>query len=236
MLITNEKYYVSEIFESIQGEGNYAGVYSLFIRFHFCNLTCSWCDTKYTWSKKSGYFKEYTQEEIKEIISSSKPQHIIFTGGEPALYRIDKLAVDGKKYHVETNATLVPTEKMDIELDDKTIARRDTMDSSVISTFNWVVSPKLSNSNQIINEQAMIFWAKQKFCIFKFIINSMDDLEEAEEVINKFGIAKQKVYIGLEGTTPQSQLKPDLVNEIVKRGFNFSPRLHVLLWGNKRGK
>lgn len=236
MQVTEEKYYVSEIFESIQGEGNYAGVYSLFIRFHFCNLTCTWCDTKYTWFEKSGTFKVYSEAELKEIIRNSKPQHVIFTGGEPALYRIDRLIVEGKKYHVETNATLIPTTKTAIELADKTIFKRSEMNEEIVSKFNWVVSPKLSNSNQILNKEAMIFWSQQKYCIFKFIIKSFYDLDETEQVINKFGISKQKVYIGLEGTTLQSQLKPDMADEIVKRGFNFSPRLHILLWGNKRGK
>ena len=94
-----DKYFVSEIFRSIQGEGNYAGVNCLFIRFQFCNLTCSWCDTKYTWLRKSGTFKEYSKEELRKVIEDSPCHHIIFTGGEPTLYRLDELAVTGKKFH-----------------------------------------------------------------------------------------------------------------------------------------
>jgi organic radical activating enzyme len=211
-------------------------VNSLFIRFHFCNLTCTWCDSKYTWFEKSGAFKAYSEGYLKKIINKSKPHHIIFTGGEPALYRIDKLTVEGKKFHVETNATLIPVEKLDINLEDKTTIRRNALNANVIGTFNWVVSPKLSNSNQKLNQQAMLFWAKQKFCIFKFVINSISDLDEIEQLIKKFGITKQKVYIGLEGTTLQSQLKTEIVDEIIKRGYNFSPRLQILFWRNKRGK
>ena len=40
---------ISEIFESVQGEGTNAGKDSIFIRTALCNLKCSWCDTKYTW-------------------------------------------------------------------------------------------------------------------------------------------------------------------------------------------
>jgi len=233
---TENKYYISEIFESIQGEGNYAGVYALFIRFHFCNLTCTWCDTKYTWNKKSGEFKEYYGEELKSIIRKSKAFHIVFTGGEPALYYLDKLFVEGKKFHIETNATIIPTEKISIKLADNIVFERDFMDEQIIKMFNWVVSPKLCNSKQEINDLAIKFWAKQSFCIFKFIIQSYSDLEEIDQFIKKFGLFKQKIYIGLEGITVESQVRTDLIDEIVKRGFNFSPRLHILFWGNKRGR
>jgi len=236
MQITDNKYYISEIFESIQGEGNFAGVYSLFIRFHFCNLTCSWCDTKYTWFEKSGAFKEYSAEELKSIIRNSKPYHIIFTGGEPVLYRLDKLTVEGKKFHVETNATIIPTTKIDIQQGAKTRLSRKAMDTRIISTFNWVVASKLSNSNQKLNEEAILYWAKQQFCIYKFIIQSLTDLDEIEQFIQKFGILKQKVYIGLEGVTTESQIRGTLVDAIINRGYNFSPRLQVLLWGNERGR
>jgi organic radical activating enzyme len=231
----NNIYFVSEYFESIQGEGNYAGVNSLFIRFHFCNLTCTWCDTKYTWLGDHRESKQLTEIEIKRIISNSACDHIIFTGGEPALYSLDKLIEPDKKYHVETNGTIIPTEPLETAFKDVTIARNG-MDYNIIKNFNWVVSPKLSNSRQKINEQSLKYWTDKEFCIFKFIVRNNSDLVEVEEVQQKFGIPKNKIYIGLEGQTLESQLKPDLVDEIIKSGFHFSPRLHVMLWGAKRGK
>ena len=236
MTINDTTYFVSEIFESIQGEGNYAGVYSLFIRFQFCNLTCNWCDTKYTWAEKSGTYKEYTANELKNIIAKSNAHHIIFTGGEPSLFRLDQLVVDGKMFHVETNATIIPTEALSIDLKDKTKIIRASMLAEVINNFNWVVSPKLSNSRQKANESAIKYWADFKNCIFKFIAKSAFDIDEIEQVINLFNIDKRKVYIGLEGFTLQSQLQPELVDEIIKHGYNYSPRLHIVLWGTTRGK
>jgi 7-carboxy-7-deazaguanine synthase len=236
MTIDNYKYYVSEIFESIQGEGNFAGTFSLFIRFHFCNLSCSWCDTKYTWNEKSGSYKIYSPEELKTIIKSSKAQHVVFTGGEPLLYRIDKILVYDKHFHVETNATILPDERVDITFNESTRITRDAMELNMLSDINFIVSPKLSNSQQIINSDNISFWAKEKLGIFKFVVKSVEDLEEVVTLIGKFNIPNEKVYIGLEGVTVESQLRPDLVEEIVKRGYNFSPRLHILLWGNIRGK
>ena len=229
-------YFVSEYFESIQVEGNYSGVNSLFLRFHFCNLTCSWCDTKYTWFADSGKFEPYTAEQLKQLILSHQSPHIILTGGEPTLYKLDDLVVHKKKYHVETNGTYIPTEPLDVVLANQTRFLREAMDEAVISAFNWVVSPKLSNSQQEINERSLDFWSKKNYCIFKFIARNEADLDEVQILMSRFNINPGKVYIGLEGQTLQSQLKPELVNEIVRRGLNFSPRLHVILWGAKRRK
>jgi organic radical activating enzyme len=236
MLIDVNTYYVSEIFESIQGEGNFAGANSLFIRFHFCNLSCTWCDTKYTWTEKSGRFSKYSADELKVVINNNNCFHIIFTGGEPTFYRLDKLFTGEKKFHVETNGTLNPLEKLDLKLNDGTAVHRDAMEIDIIRHFNWVVSPKLSNSRQEFNENSIIFWAKQNFNIFKFIIKSSLDIKEIENVLTKFKIDRHKVYLGIEGTTLQTQLQPELVDLIIKAGFNFSPRLHIMLWGTRRRK
>ena len=112
MRITNNDFVVSEIFESIQGEGNFVGVNSLFIRFQLCNLTCAWCDTKYTWTKSSGEISMFQDDELKKIIEDSPKEHVIFTGGEPCLYRIDLLAGKDKIYHVESNGTIIPTKPL----------------------------------------------------------------------------------------------------------------------------
>ncbi|NJK86079.1 MAG: 7-carboxy-7-deazaguanine synthase QueE [Bacteroidales bacterium] len=235
--ISDNEFPVSEIFESIQGEGNYSGVSSLFIRFQLCNLTCTWCDTKYTWTRFSDEFKVFGTGEILKIIRNSTKKHIIFTGGEPSFYRLDLLAEDkSKKYHVETNGTLIPSEKLKYTLRDGVTIHREGMKEEIIGTFNWVISPKLSNSKQDIVPEAIEFWSSKEYAVFKFIAGSMDDLDEISSFAQKFSIKTEKIYIGLLGNTPESQIKPFMVEEIMKRNFHFSPRLHVLLWGQQRGK
>jgi 7-carboxy-7-deazaguanine synthase len=231
----HELFPLNEYFRSVQGEGNYAGVNSLFIRFHFCNLTCTWCDTKYTWLGDHNKELVYTEDQVKEIITGSEAKHIILTGGEPALFRLDRLYVPDKIFHVETNGTVIPVEPYMAKFKSFEISR-GAMDFEIIRKFNWVVSPKLSNAKQILNEKSLKYWALSDFCIFKFIIRNLSDLEEVTEVCKRFDIEKNKVYIGLEGNSLESQLKPELVDELVLQGFNFSPRLHVILWGNQRKK
>lgn len=235
-MLTDDTFFISEYFRSIQGEGNYTGANSLFVRFQHCNLRCLWCDTKYTWNKHSGAHRLYTTEELQQIIAENAAPHVIFTGGEPALYRLDKLVIPDKKFHVETNGTIIPNQTLDIRMEDGTVFSREAMDEELISKFNWVISPKLSNSFQEINEEAIVFWAKNDWCIFKFIAKNQNDLKEIGLFVEKYDIARQKVYIGLEGTTLESQIRPDLADEIINLGYNFSPRLHVMLWKNVRGK
>lgn len=236
MKVANGEFYVSEIFRSIQGEGNYAGVNSLFVRFQFCQLTCNWCDSKYTWYEKSGHFRQYSQSDLKDIIRQTPCHHIIFTGGEPSLYRLDLLYVESKKFHVETNGNLIPTLPLNISLSDGTSISREAMNESIIEHYNWVVSPKLKNAYQEINEEALSFWSSRPYAVFKFIIRSADDLQEVAYWQKTCLLDPNKIYIGLEGISLHSQLQPELVESIIEKGYHFSPRLHIILWGNQRGR
>lgn len=230
-----QHFYISETFESIQGEGNYAGAHSLFIRFQYCNLRCSWCDSKYTWGKDDAIQKR-TREDILQIIQTSTSPNVIFTGGEPCIYPLDKLSVPNKKMHVETNGSIIPTEAFAITLPDGSTLQREAMDEAIIKKFNWVVSPKLGNSGEKLYEKAIRYWASKDWCVFKFIIQNILDIEEVNSTIQQYNIPKEKVYIGLEGNTLDSQLNKELVDDIITNGYNFSPRLHVLLWGTERKK
>ncbi len=149
---------------------------------------------------------------------------------------MNRLITENKKFHVETNGTIIPGEGLEITLKDGAKILRSAMENSEFNKFNWVVSPKLSNSHQEINERSLSYWADKDFCIFKFVICSHSDLDEVLQIINKFKIDKRKVYIAFEGTTLQSQLNTALVDKIVKLGFNFSPRLQILFWGEAKGK
>ena len=228
-------YYVNSIFPSFQGEGNYVGALALFIRFHFCNLTCKWCDTKYTWHKKSDVYRVMDAESLQTVIKDYNKPNIIFTGGEPSMQSLDKLYVKGYKFHVESNGTFIPTKSLNFTLYDGTEFCRPPMKHEIISKFNWVISPKLTNSNQKINEESIDYWSQQDFAIFKFIIkNDNEDLVEVTEFIKKFNINPKLVYIALEGKTLESQLKSKLVETILQNNYNYSPRVHVMLWGDKR--
>jgi 7-carboxy-7-deazaguanine synthase len=99
---------ITEVFDSVQGEGIYLGEKQLFVRFFGCNLNCKYCDTK------TGCFTEYKPEELLEevMLYQDKYHSISFTGGEPLL-QIDFLKEvlklsrrENFKHYLETNGTL----------------------------------------------------------------------------------------------------------------------------------
>lgn len=94
---------VVEIFDSMQGEGEYIGVYCTFVRFAGCNLKCPFCDE----ASKYGKAKEMT---IEQIVKKCKQDMVVLTGGEPTLQPelpvlIKALLHACKEVHIETNGT-----------------------------------------------------------------------------------------------------------------------------------
>lgn len=228
---------VTEIFESLQGEGNRAGRKALFIRFHFCNLTCSWCDSKFTWLAKSGPHENWSAEKLRERIRAFQGRDVILTGGEPALQSLDALYMEGFDFHVESNGTVIPGEDLKITLADGTEIARTAMSAEIFEKFNWVISPKLASARQKPEARALHYWSEQPFAVFKFVLTDpVSGLTEIEDAVREFRIPKNRVYVGIEGTTRESQLRGDWVEKILEAGFHFSPRLHVLLWGNERAR
>ncbi len=102
---------VNEIFESIQGEGEYAGLPVLFIRLSGCTRSCSFCDTKY---HKEG--KEMSVDEVIKAIRKSKQNMIVWTGGEPCLQLKElKEVIEATCYcnhHLETNGDTLPPQDL----------------------------------------------------------------------------------------------------------------------------
>lgn len=104
---TDGKVEIHSIFETIQGEGPYAGAPSIFVRLAGCNLDCPWCDTIYTGPEVK---LMDTDEIIEEIQRISNHKLVVITGGEPFRQDFSDLAMGliykGYRVQVETNGTL----------------------------------------------------------------------------------------------------------------------------------
>ena len=224
---------ISEIFESIQGEGNNAGKSAVFLRTAECNLKCVWCDTKYTWDWKNyDYSKEVNEMSIKEVRQSLEQfriRHLVITGGEPLMQQDDLaelLTFLKPEFYVEveTNGTILPNNALSTLVD------------------QWNVSPKTKNSGNPLEmcevNECYTFFSKKKNCYFKYVVESEDDLIEINQFISKYSLKKDRVLLMTQAITKEEILakEKNVFTISKKNSLGFSPRLHVMKWGSQRGK
>jgi 7-carboxy-7-deazaguanine synthase len=224
---------ISEIFYSLQGEGSLVGVPSVFIRTSGCNLRCTWCDTPYTsWNPEGS---EQSIEGILDAVNAYRAKHVILTGGEPMIApRVIELTKQfrsaGLHITIETAGTVFAPVECDL----------------------MSISPKLANSTPHIREGGK--WAAQHDRLrfqpdvlrqlmtaypyqLKFVVAGPGDLDEIEGMQSALDAPPSNVILMPEGTTRETLRERSLwLAEICKqRNYRFSPRLHVDLWGDRRG-
>ncbi|MBI5414769.1 7-carboxy-7-deazaguanine synthase QueE [Candidatus Peregrinibacteria bacterium] len=232
---------ISEIFYSIQGEGVNAGKRAIFVRFFGCNLSCSWCDTKYSWHPKYAEWKEMDLEEIVQKICSYNCTHVIFTGGEPSLFQKEILEIvegvnvlrkaKNSPNDVETIHELSLQKNYTYEIE-----TNGTRDLSKIDKFLSVVnvSPKLRNSVVRAADLPPLRAISKKY-FYKFVIAQKSDIHEILEMQKKYNL--KKILLMPEGSTREAQFQRVPMIQLLckKYGFEYSPRLHIFLWDNQRG-
>lgn len=234
---------IIEIFNSFQGEGRSMGMPSVFLRLAYCNLQCVWCDTKYSWDWKNYDPKQEIHDmpvrEVADAITQWRhTPNLVITGGEPMLQQTSLVELD--RYLHEHTLKTPPFSHVEIETAG-TIQPTDALISRV-SLFN--VSPKLENSgNSAMRRYKEV--ALQQFAdlagynkaIFKFVVSANEDYPEIDAMVAAFKIPKFAVYIMPEGITEEAiKGHAQLITQgAMDRGYRLTTRLHVLLYGNKRG-
>jgi 7-carboxy-7-deazaguanine synthase len=220
---------IAELFYSLQGEGSLVGVPSVFVRTSGCNLRCSWCDTPYTSWQPEGV--ELSIAQILDEVRAHPARHVVVTGGEPMiapdiLPLTSQLRDAGLHITIETAGTVFKPVACDL----------------------MSISPKLANSTpegafRAQHERLRIqpdvlaeLIARYDYQL-KFVIARSDDLAEVRELVGKLGADIGRVVLMPEGIDPAVLRERALwLAEICKEeGYRFSPRLHVDLWGSKRG-
>ncbi|MCF6199476.1 MAG: 7-carboxy-7-deazaguanine synthase QueE [Hyphomicrobiaceae bacterium] len=214
---------VTEIFYSVQGEGINAGVPSVFVRLFGCNLTCSWCDTKYAWHKDFARFDKRSAVQVAEqICVYGLSNNVVFTGGEPALLqpairkiRKELLVLSSDfSFEIETNGTLAITD-------------------SFWDVIN--ISPKLENSGQKPYEILAQGWPQKSW--WKFVVDHKADLTEILALMEKHNISHQRVMLMPQAQTRKQLVaaSPKIIELCKQHGFRFSPRLQVFVYCDKAG-
>lgn len=231
------------IFYTLEGEGEYIGQPSVFMRMSMCNLTCigfasedspNGCDSFISWSVKN----KKTFNEIFELMETNNYVNHLregtiwkLTGGEPMIQQKQLLkfvAAFKDRYNFipqidfETNATLMPDDRW-------------------VTEFNatFTTSPKLTTNGdpeEKTYKPEVLKWHKQHNSGFKFVINTSEDIEE---IWRKYVKDKEGINVPLNriwfmpccGSREEHIEKAPAVAEYAKAmNVNFSPRLHLLLW------
>jgi 7-carboxy-7-deazaguanine synthase len=225
---------VAEIFYSIQGEGLLTGVPSVFVRTSGCNLRCWYCDTDYTSWRVEG--AELSAEDVLDRLAEFPARHAVVTGGEPMIAPgIENLALGLRRrgYHitVETAATHFKPIECDLAS----------------------LSPKLASSTPFEREggrfaerhdrlrlQPEVIRAFMGHCPYqlKFVIDRPSDLTEVQTLLAELPeVDPQRVLLMPQGVTPEEVRARGLwvVEECKRHGYRYCPRLHLDLYGNRRG-
>jgi organic radical activating enzyme len=213
---------ISELFTSIQGEGATAGVPSTFVRLQGCTVGCTWCDTKYAWDPARG--RSVTLAALLAEVKAAGTENVVVTGGEPLEHPafvplVEGLRALGHRVEVETAGIAVPP---------------------ATGVDQWNVSLKLAHSGvpeaRRLRPEAVAAF-NDAGAWFKFVVGDERDVDEVIAVQRRFGLPSPRILLMPLGTTREAQLalSPRVVEWCRRHGFRFSPRLHILLWGPRRG-
>lgn len=234
-----------EIFHTIQGEGRSIGEPAVFARLSGCNLQCNWCDTPYTWNWEGTPFEhdegvKYDRKaetlnvavgEAVDQVTGYNCRRLVISGGEPLLQKkmivpfLEELRLRDPDHwvEIETNGTIVPGEEL----------------SALVDQFN--VSPKLANSNNTPEKRekprALEAFAAMPNADFKFVVQGDEDMDEVLGLMARYEIPPERTYLMPEGRTREEveTRQRQLVEVCKANNINLTTRLHVLIWGAKRG-
>jgi 7-carboxy-7-deazaguanine synthase len=225
---------IADLFFSIQGEGRLAGVPSAFVRTSGCNLRCVFCDSDYTSWHPEG--QTLTVPDVLARLECFPTRHVVVTGGEPLIApAIEELCggLRERGYHItiETAATVFKPVACDLAS----------------------LSPKLSNSTPHHREGGRFAEHHERLRLqpaviraflerydyqLKFVIDRPEDVDEVEALLEQLpGTDRTKVLLMPQGVTREelAERGPWLAEVCKEHGFRYCPRLHVELYGNRRG-
>lgn len=224
---------ISEIFYSIQGEGSLVGIPSVFVRTSGCNLRCTWCDTPYASWQPEG--EDLTIDRIAARVAEFGASHVVVTGGEPMIapeitLLTESLHAAEMHITIETAGTVCQPVRCDLMSISPKLANSTPWERE---GGRWAAQHERTRYKPDVLKQLITDYAYQ----LKFVVASEPDLAEIEKIRNELAVPAASVILMPEGVNRDVLRERGLwLVEICKQlGYRFSPRLHVELWGDRRG-
>ena len=228
-----------KIFYTIEGEGEYVGKPSVFMRLSMCNLTCkgfassdspNGCDSFVSWTVKN----RMTYAEVLDFMVQNNFDHNLkngaiwkITGGEPLIQQKALLELVDQyiqkfgyvpKIDFETNATIMPDARWDV----------------LGATFT--TSPKLSNNGDPVEKRykpEVLKWHALSGSGFKFVVSSEKEVDEIlEKYVKACNVPRDRIWLmPCCGSRAEHSERAHIVADLCKKyNFNFSPRLQLVIW------
>ena len=228
---------ISELFFSIQGEGELTGIPSVFVRTSGCNLRCRWCDTKYASWKPEG--ENVTINHLLEKVCSYPARHVVISGGEPMIAKGIKdftrlLKESGKHITIETAGTIAPN---GIQCDLASLSPKlsDSTPKEGDISKEWIDR----HESKRLDYGILSEWVNLYNFQLKFVVSKEEEIKEIQNVISRIKgkILPEKVLLMPEGIDPDTlRSRYDLLIDLCKEnGYRLCNRLHIDLFGNTPG-
>jgi 7-carboxy-7-deazaguanine synthase len=208
---------ITEIFRSLQGEGNTVGFPTVFVRLTGCPLRCQYCDTAYAF----GGGQWMNLEAILDQVRAFGTLHVCVTGGEPlaqanCLPLLRMLCDAGLEVSLETSGAL-PVQDVDLRV------------SRVVD----VKTPDSGECHRNLLEQLPLLTAHDQI---KFVVCSRADYEWSRELVRRQ--LSRSVATVLFSPSHEQLPAAQLADWILEDGLpvRMQVQLHKILWGNEPGR
>lgn len=215
---------VNEIFETIQGEGVYTGVPSIFLRLQGCPVGCAWCDTKHTWDvdleqqtsldtikEKQADDERWCQVSVQEVVNLCKAKymarHVVITGGEPCMYNLTPLTValegEGFNCQVETSGTF------EVKASENT----------------WVtVSPKVGMKGGLTMQAQAVLRANE----IKHPVGTQKDIDNLNDLLSSF-TTRDDLEVALQPISQKQRATQLCIDTCIQNNWRLSVQTHKYL-------
>ena len=215
-------FHVTEIFDSIDGEGKRTGCMAIFVRLAGCNLRCTYCDTAYS-LELSDTKEALTEDELIRRIHAFPWKNITLTGGEPMLHPLrhlcERLSEEGYDINIETHGA---------------VPLWEDRPSGVFYTMDF----KCSGSGMKESMRKENFPILKEKDVLKFVVGSKEDLDEMKEITKTYFERKDHPEFFVSpvwGKITTAELV-EYVRENRLSRVRVQVQLHKIIWDpNRRG-